>query len=234
MTFHPSVRISILYNPWPFLLSGQGIVVLSLNEVVHIKQEINHLSGPHLFFLFEEKQEFPKVVSIAQSMLAGVEKIRFPEVVDEMSAEVREYPEMISGNRSAFFVDSEEGQRVRTGGMEPVEFSCGPCAAFIDMEYRGLGEFHSDGRLKRSELFIALFSGRHDGGLLLFLLRRLSNSATRRVRACTCSFRARIISTRASGFVFARVRRSSRVNIMSFSCTGLAISFGSEDKDRYP
>ena len=71
--------------------------------------------------LFEQEFEFAQEVCVTEAVVAVVFQIRFPEVMDQVSGEVREDIEGVGGLVAAFWMHAIEGESVGSCGMGPLE-----------------------------------------------------------------------------------------------------------------
>ena len=119
-------------------------LLCSLDGLVALQKQTDHLLRPRLAVKFINAGEFPNMMSVTQRMQAAVLHVGLPVVVDRVALQPRKDPDGIGGCLSAALMGKVIGKGLVARPMEPVQLSVDAQSCLIEMHHRRPNELLSN------------------------------------------------------------------------------------------
>src|SRR6266568_3417931 len=103
--------------------------------LLHIQEQLLQVCGPHRSLFFCQKHQVAQQMHHAHSVLAVVQEVRSPSVVDRDPGELRQNPDRFQCRLTSALIHVIVGEGRRAGHVHPVPFACHIQSCLILMDH---------------------------------------------------------------------------------------------------
>jgi hypothetical protein len=129
-------------------------ILCPIYRLLDSAEQLDHVPGPRLLILLLDKDQFSKMVCIAQRMKALEIKVRFPSIMDNPTQILTEHSTSLYRRTAALFMAEEVGVEGRAAAVSPESMTIHIHSRLIQMHCRAAAKRILDRRFGRFQIAI--------------------------------------------------------------------------------